>query len=72
MCSTLSGLLLTVPEAVLSDTKVRSRSAVQSILFVAPPCPRGSLVPYKSEENQFHPVLALQGRVPRCPDVQLI
>ena len=54
-------LLLTVPEAVLSHTKTRSRSAVQSIFCVAPWCPRGRLVPYKSEENQFHPVLASLG-----------
>ena len=46
-------LLLAVPEAVLSHTKTRSRSAVQSILSLAPRCPRGSLVPYKSEEHQF-------------------
>ena len=64
--SKTSMLLLTVPEAVSSHTKARSRSAVQSINFeqdlsLAPRCPRGSLVPYKSEENQFHPVLALPG-----------
>ena len=59
-------LLLAVPEAVSSHTKIRSRSAVQSIFCVAPRCPRGKLVPYKSEENLFHPVLALLGRVPRC------
>ena len=97
--SSFSVLLFAVPEAVSSHSKVRSRSAVQFILCVAPRCPRGSLfpykskeqiscavhslccsllsqtlVPYKSEENQFHPVLALQGRVPRCyfPVVQLI
>ena len=46
-------LLLAVPEAVSSHTKTRSRSAVQSILSLAPRCPRGSLVPYKSEEHQF-------------------
>ena len=46
-------LLLAVPEAVSSHTKVRSRSAVQSILSLAPRCPRGSLVPYKSKEHQF-------------------
>ena len=46
-------LLLAVPEAVSSHTKVRSRSAVQSILCVAPRYPRGSLVPYKSEDNHF-------------------
>ena len=57
----LSVLLLAVPEAVSSHTKMRSRSAVQSIFCVGPRCPRGSLVPYKSEENQFHPVLALLG-----------
>ena len=43
-----SVLLLPVLEAVLSYTKTRSRSAVQSILNLAPCCPRGSLVPYKS------------------------
>ena len=31
----------------------RSRSAVQSILSFALRCPRGSLVPYKSEEHKF-------------------
>ena len=56
-----STLLLAVPEAVLSHTKTRSRSAVQPIFCVAPCCTRGSLVPYKSDENQFHPVLALLG-----------
>ena len=54
-------LLLTLLEAVLSHTKTRSRSAVQSTFCVAPHCPTGSLVPYKSEKNQFHPVLALLG-----------
>ena len=34
---------------------------MQSILCVDPRCPRGSLVPYKSEENQFHLVLASLG-----------
>ena len=48
-----SVLLIAVPEAVSSHTKVRSRSAVQSILSLAPRCPRGSLVPYKIEERQF-------------------
>ena len=52
-------LLLAVQEAVSTHTKTRSRSAVQSIFSVAPCCPRGNLVPYKIEENQFHPVLAL-------------
>ena len=33
------------------------RSAVPFIFCVAPRCPRGSLVPYQNEENQFHPVL---------------
>ena len=66
LCSQTSVLLIAVPEAVLSHTKARSRSDVQSILCVASRCPRGSLVPYKSEENQFHPVLASQGRGPRC------
>ena len=64
--SPISLLLLAIPKAVLSHTKARSRSPVQSILCDATRCPRGSLVPYKSKENQFHPVLALQGRVPRC------
>ena len=54
-------LLFAVPETVFSHTKTRSKSAVQSIFCVAPRCPRGSLVPYKSEENQFHSVLALLG-----------
>ena len=48
-----SVLLLNVPEAVSSHTKTRSRSAVQSIPSLAPCCPRGSLVPYQSEEHQF-------------------
>ena len=52
-------LLLAVLEAVSSHTKTRRRSAVQSILCVAPRCCRGSLVPYKTEKIQFHPVLAL-------------
>ena len=56
-----SVLLLAVPEAVSSHTKTRSRSAVQSILSLAPRCPRGSLVPYKSDEHQFHPVLVSLG-----------
>ena len=49
----VSVLLLAVPEAVSSHTKTRSRSAVQSIPSLAPRCPRGSLVPYQSEEHQF-------------------
>ena len=44
-------LLVTVRE---SNTKTKS------IFFVAPCCPRGSLVPYKNEEY-LHPVLALLG-----------
>ena len=48
-----SVFLLAVPEAVLSHTETRSRSAVQSIPSLAPRCPRGSLVPYQSEEHQF-------------------
>ena len=44
-------MLLPVPEAVLSHNERRSRSAVQSILCVAPRCPRGSLVPYINEEQ---------------------
>ena len=48
-----SVLLLAVPEAVLSHNKTRSRSAVQSFPSLAPCCPRGSLVPYQSEEHQF-------------------
>ena len=47
----LSVLLLAVPEVVLSHTKTRSRSVVQSILSVAPRCPGGSLAPYMSEEH---------------------
>ena len=66
-------LLLTVLEAVLSYTKARSKSAVQSINFeknlcLAPRCPRGSLVPYNSEEQSsfksFH--------VPHCSRGSLI
>ena len=34
-------------------------------LCVAPCCSRGSLVHWESEENQFHPVLAMQAD---CPD----
>ena len=34
---------------------------MQFIFCVAPRCPRGSLVPYQNEENQFHPVLASLG-----------
>ena len=44
-------LLLAVPEAFSSHTKTRSRSSVQYIFCVAPCCPRGSLVPYKNEEQ---------------------
>ena len=36
-----------------SHTQTRSRSAVQSILSLAPRCPRGSLVPYESDEHKF-------------------
>ena len=39
LCSLTSASLLTVPDSVSSHTKARSRSVVQSILFVAPPCP---------------------------------
>ena len=46
-------MLLAVPEAVSSHKKVRSKSAVESILSLDPRCPRGSLVPYKSAEHQF-------------------
>ena len=42
-----SVFLLAAPEAVSSHSKTRSRSAVRSILSLAPHCPRGSLVPYK-------------------------
>ena len=34
-----------------------------SIPYVAPRCPKGSLVPYKSEGNQFHQVLASLGTI---------
>ena len=56
--SPFSMLLLAVPDAVSSHKKTSSKSALQSIFCVIPHCPRGSLIPYKSEENQFHPVLA--------------
>ena len=49
--SKFSVWLLAVPEAVLSHTTARSRPALQSILYVAPRCPRGSLVPYQNEEQ---------------------
>ena len=39
LCSLSSVLLLSVPEAVSSNNEGRSRSAVQSILCVAPLCP---------------------------------
>ena len=71
--SKTSVLLLTVPEAVLSHTKARSRSAVQSINFeqnlcLAPLCPRGSLVPYNSEEQiSFNSFCA-----PHCPRGSLV
>ena len=63
---TFFGLILTVPEAVSSHTKVKIRSDVQSILCFALHCPSGSLVQYKTKEHQFHPVLALQGRRPNA------
>jgi hypothetical protein len=53
--------LLAVPEAVLSHIESRSRWDGQIKFSTAPRCPRGSLVPYQNEENQFHPVLALLG-----------
>ena len=37
---------------------------------VAPRCPRGSLVPYKNEENQFHPVQASLGTGAPMPTKQ--
>ena len=57
--SKTSLVLLTVPEAVLSHTNSEERISFNS--FYAPCCPRGGLVPYKSEENEFHPVLVLLG-----------
>ena len=56
---------------------------MQLIFCVAPRCPRGSLVPYQNEENQFHPVLASLGAgapmvqsifcvAPRCPRGSLV
>ena len=71
--SKTSVLLLTVPEAVSSHTKARSSSAVQSSNFeqnlcLAPRCPRGSLVPYNSEEQiSFNSFCA-----PRCPRGSLV
>ena len=56
-------LLFTVPEAVSSHSKERSRSAVQRINFeqnlsLAPRWPRGNLILYNSKEkisfNSFH------------------
>ena len=51
-------LLLAVTEAVLSHTKVRSRSAVQSILSLAPRCPRGN--PLQKWGHQFCGALLTQ------------
>ena len=51
--------LLAVPEEVLSHIESRSWSAVQSILCVAPCCPRGSYVPYKSKEQIIFAVHSL-------------
>ena len=65
-CRIASVFILTVQEAVLSHNEGRCKSAEKSNFCDAPCCPRDSLVPYKSEENQFHSVLAWQGRVPRC------
>ena len=53
--------LLAVPEAVSSHIESRSRWDGQIKFCTAPRCPRGSLVPYQNEENQFHPVLASLG-----------
>ena len=39
---------------------------MQSIICVAPRCPRGSFVPYKIDEHQFHPVLASQDLELQC------
>ena len=46
-----SVFLLNVQEAVLSHNEERSKSSVQSNFCAAPHCPRGSFVPYKSEEQ---------------------
>ena len=50
-CSLASILLLTVPKAVSFYNEGRSKSALNSNFCVAPRCPRGSLVPHKSEER---------------------
>ena len=55
--------LLAVPEAVLYHNELRRRLTRQSKFCVTPRCPRGSLVLYKSKENQIQPALALQGQV---------
>ena len=71
--SKTSVVLLTVLEAVLSHTKARSRSTVQSINFeqnlcLAPHCPRGSLVPYDNNEQiSFNSLPA-----PCCPRGSLV
>ena len=72
LCGSFSEFILAVPEAVLSHIRVRSRSVVQFIPCVAPCCSRGSLVPYKSKEHQFHQVLALQGRLAQGIRVPMI
>ena len=83
LCRVSSVFLLTVPEAVSSQNEGRSKSAVQSNFCVAPCCLRGSLVPYKSEEQiscavhflccsslsqrQSRPIQKQGESVPPCP-----
>ena len=69
----LSVLLLAVPEGSLVPyKKTRSRSAVQSILSLAPHCPWGGFAPYKSEEHQFCGALLTErtvcGMLSSCPN----
>ena len=68
LCIQSSVLLITVPDAVSLDNEGRINSQFNSQFNFcpAPCCPRGSLAPYKSKENQFHLVLALQGLFPQC------
>ena len=73
LCSLSSVLLFAVPEAVSSLKEGRSRSAEKPILCVTPLYPRGSLVPYKSEEYHFCGALLTERtffcKIDYCPGV---
>ena len=63
----LSVLLLVVPEAVSSHTKTRSRSPVQSILSLAPCCPREASVLRGSPYGKKKCVRDVSGRMMVSP-----